>query len=82
MITEPITIDIPAGDYSLVATGLKEGFWHVRKKGETASTNFYVRPGKNTLQIQLAEGNYSLTPGRSYEGAYMAEPNGLPYILK
>lgn len=82
MITEPITIDIPAGGYNLVATGLNEGFWHVRKKGETASTNFYVRPGKNTLQIQLAEGGYTLTPGRSYEGAYMEEPNGQPYILK
>lgn len=84
LITEAITVDIPAGaaSYNLVATGLSEGFWHVRRKGEAANTNFYVRPGKNTLHIHLAEGSYTVTPGRSYDGAYMAEPNGLPYMLK
>lgn len=47
-----------------------------------ASTNFYVRPEKNTLSIRLTEGRYWLVPGRSYDGSYLEEPNGLPYILK
>ncbi|AEW00072.1 hypothetical protein A4D02_28935 [Niastella koreensis] len=81
-INETVTIDIPAGTYNLVATGLKEGFWHVRKKGETANTNYYVRPGKNTLQVHLPEGSYELLPGRDPNGAYWSAPNGLPYILK
>lgn len=84
LITDSIALDIPAGTagYTLVATGLNTGFWHVRQKGAATSANFYVRPGKNTLQIRLSEGSYQLIPGRSYEGLYMDEPNGKPYSLK
>jgi heparin/heparan-sulfate lyase len=77
-----------ARGYEVVVTGLNTGFWHLRKQGVApngpgaASTNYYVRPEKNTLQIHLTEGSYWLVPGRSYDGSYLEEPNGLPYILK
>jgi heparin/heparan-sulfate lyase len=83
-VTDSMEFNVPEreGGFTLVATGLNEGFWHLQKLGEDKSHNFYVRPGENTLQTTLTEGHYKLLPGRSYEGYYMDEPNGLPYILK
>jgi heparin/heparan-sulfate lyase len=93
-ITDSITLDIPGSQtgYTLVATGLDNGFWHLQgtttqqgpaiQRGPATNINFYVRPGKNTLQMHLTEGRYRLIPGRSADGSYTEEPNGLPYILK
>ena len=84
LITDSITLDISnsSSGYKIVATGLNAGFWHVSREGSATSTNFYVQPGKNTLQVQLTEGRYRLVSGRSYNGIYTEEPNGKPYILK
>ncbi|MHA4808955.1 hypothetical protein ACX0G9_12655 [Flavitalea flava] len=84
LITDSIALEIPRNPsgFTMVATGLNYGFWHLRRQGAAASTNYYVRPEKNTLQIRLTEGSYWLVPGRTYNGSYTEEPNGLPYILK
>lgn len=83
-IKDSVELNVPArdGGFTLIATGLDEGFWHLQEEGDKKSINFYVRPGVNTLQTKLTEGHYKLLPGRSYDGYYIEEPNGLPYILK
>ncbi len=76
-----IQFDKSSTAYTLLATGLDPGFWHVRKRGTKKSMNYYVYPGKNTLYMKVNKGTYILVQGRDYNGKYYNAPTGKTFYL-
>ena len=69
LIQNSFTVDVPVGSaYQVVLTGLKPGFWNVKRIGQKDDFNFNVIPGKNTMSFQGTAGKYIVSWGRSYEG--------------
>lgn len=68
LIRSSFTIDVPNNSaYQVILLGMKPGFWNVKSIDQAVNFNSEVIPGRNTLFFEARGGNYSITPGRSYD---------------
>lgn len=70
MIDSTLQLSIPGnGACVVVLNGMAPGFWNIKGKNNAVDINVNIIPGKNTCAFQAAAGEeYSISPGRSYEG--------------
>lgn len=69
LVDEPFMLHTPGNlTYQFVLTGMKPGFWNIKNSSGEVNFNFKVISGRNTLYFHGGGGEYSVVPGRSYDG--------------